>query len=454
MKAVDEYLNQVLTQVNSLPPTVMPVAEALGATLAEDVFARFPVPPFTNSAMDGFAVRSCDLPNVLENTSTPAATGAEKSATTVPAATPSQSELPSAPGDDGAKKTLPLTLPVEADIAAGDNEDYQLSPGHAIRIMTGARMPAGADTVIKVEDTTLPAGPLDLPKEVTIERCPRAGANVRKAGEDAAVGDLVLAAGTVLTPAALSSAVSIGYSELPVYRRPRVAVISTGLELRPAGASLKGAQIPDSNSVLLEALLRRQDVIVSGVYSSDDEPEVFAKTLEQAAQGADLIVTTGGVSAGAYDVVKQVGLSGGLAFTKVAMQPGKPQGFGTIAAPDGADVYVATLPGNPVSVFVSFHVFVRPVLAALTGKQGRAALQTRAATTTVAWKSPAGKRQFVPVHLTEAERVGDTPTVTPTHRLGARSHFVASLHQANALAIVPEEVTEVEQWSLVDVLPC
>ncbi|MDU4245265.1 MAG: hypothetical protein E7I00_06855 [Varibaculum cambriense] len=104
MKAVDEYLNQVLTQVNSLPPTVMPVAEALGATLAEDVFARFPVPPFTNSAMDGFAVRSCDLPNVLENTSTPAATGAEKSATTVPAATPSQSELPSAPGDDGAKK--------------------------------------------------------------------------------------------------------------------------------------------------------------------------------------------------------------------------------------------------------------------------------------------------------------------------------------------------------------
>ncbi|KXB79299.1 molybdopterin molybdotransferase MoeA [Varibaculum cambriense] len=454
MKAVDEYLNQVLTQVNSLPPTVMPVAEALGATLAEDVFARFPVPPFTNSAMDGFAVRSCDLPNVLENTSTPAATGAEKSATTVPAATPSQSELPSAPGDDGAKKTLPLTLPVEADIAAGDNGDYQLSPGHAIRIMTGARMPAGADTVIKVEDTTLPAGPLDLPKEVTIERCPRAGANVRKAGEDAAVGDLVLAAGTVLTPAALSSAVSIGYSELPVYRRPRVAVISTGLELRPAGASLKGAQIPDSNSVLLEALLRRQDVIVSGVYSSDDEPEVFAKTLEQAAQGADLIVTTGGVSAGAYDVVKQVGLSGGLAFTKVAMQPGKPQGFGSIAAPDGADVYVATLPGNPVSVFVSFHVFVRPVLAALSGKEGRAALQTRAATTTVAWKSPAGKRQFVPVHLTEAERVGDTPTVTPTHRLGARSHFVASLHQANALAIVPEEVTEVEQWSLIDVLPC
>lgn len=454
MKAVDEYLNQVLTQVNSLPPTVMPVAEALGATLAEDVFARFPVPPFTNSAMDGFAVRSCDLPNVLENTSTPAATGAEKSATTVPAATPSQSELPSAPGDDGAKKTLPLALPVEADIAAGDNGDYQLSPGHAIRIMTGARMPAGADTVIKVEDTTLPAGPLDLPKEVTIERCPRAGANVRKAGEDAAVGDLVLSAGTVLTPAALSSAVSIGYSELPVYRRPRVAVISTGLELRPAGASLKGAQIPDSNSVLLEALLRRQDVIVSGVYSSDDEPEVFAKTLEQAAQGADLIVTTGGVSAGAYDVVKQVGLSGGLAFTKVAMQPGKPQGFGSIAAPDGADVYVATLPGNPVSVFVSFHVFVRPVLAALSGKEGRAALQTRAATTTVAWKSPAGKRQFVPVHLTEAERVGDTPTVTPTHRLGARSHFVASLHQANALAIVPEEVTEVEQWSLVDVLPC
>lgn len=454
MKPVDEYLEQVLTQVKPLPPTVMTVTEALGATLAEDVFARFPVPPFTNSAMDGFAVRALDLPSVLENNETPGACGGENRAEDDSPGAGSKNDLPSAPGEDGAKKTLPLTLPVQADIAAGDNGDYQLSPGHAIRIMTGARMPAGADTVIKVEDTTLPAGPLDLPKEVTIERCPRAGANVRKAGEDAAVGDLVLAAGTVLTPAGLSSAVSIGYSELPVYRRPRVAVISTGLELRPAGASLKGAQIPDSNSVLLEALLRRQDVVVSGVYSSDDEPEVFAKTLQQAAQGADLIVTTGGVSAGAYDVVKEVGLSGGLEFTKVAMQPGKPQGFGTIPAPDGADVYVATLPGNPVSVFVSFHVFVRPILAALAGKEGRAALQTRAATTTVAWKSPAGKRQFVPVHLTEAGRVGDTPTVTPTHRLGARSHFVASLHQANALAIVPEDVTEVEQWSLVDVLPC
>lgn len=453
MKAVDEYLNQVLAQVKSLPPTLMPVAETLGATLAEDVSARFPVPPFTNSAMDGFAVRACDLPDVLEETSTPAA-GTDKNREAVDSAAQNKTQLPSAPGDDGAQKTLPLTLPVEADIAAGDNADYRLSAGHAIRIMTGARMPAGADTVVKVEDTTLPAGPLDLPKEVTIVRCPRAGANVRKAGEDAAVGDLVLNAGTVLTPAALSSAVSIGYSELPVYRRPRVAVISTGLELRPAGAALKGAQIPDSNSVLLEALLRRQDAIASGVYSSDDEPEVFAKTLQQAAQGADLIVTTGGVSAGAYDVVKQVGLSGGLAFTKVAMQPGKPQGFGTIAAPDGAAVYVATLPGNPVSVFVSFHVFVRPILAALAGKEGRAALQTRAATTTVAWKSPAGKRQFVPVHLTEAQRVGDTPTITPTHRLGARSHFVASLHQANALAIVPEEVTQVDQWSLVDVLPC
>lgn len=453
MKAVDEYLNQVLAQVKPLPPTLMPVAEALGATLAEDVSARFPVPPFTNSAMDGFAVRACDLPDVLEDTSSPTA-GTDKTREAADFAARSETQLPSAPGDDGAQKTLPLTLPVEADIAAGDNADYRLSAGHAMRIMTGARMPAGADTVIKVEDTTLPAGPLALPKEVTIVRCPRAGANVRKAGEDAAIGDLVLEAGTELTPAALSSAVSIGYSELPVYRRPRVAVISTGLELRPAGASLKGAQIPDSNSVLLEALLRRQDAVVSGVYSSDDEPEVFAKTLQQAAQGADLIVTTGGVSAGAYDVVKQVGLSGGLAFTKVAMQPGKPQGFGTIAAPDGVTVYVATLPGNPVSVFVSFHVFVRPILAALAGKEGRAALQTRAATTTVAWKSPAGKRQFVPVHLTEAQRVGDTPTITPTHRLGARSHFVASLHQANALAIVPEEVTQVDQWSLVDVLPC
>ena len=170
--------------------------------------------------------------------------------------------------------------------------------------------------------------------------------------------------------------------------------------------------------------------------------------MRQAGDVADLIITSGGVSAGAYDVVKEVGLGKGVDFVRVAMQPGKPQGFGVLQASDGRDVYLATLPGNPVSVFVSFHMFVRPVLAEFTGRNGRELLRPIVVTTPNGWISPAGKRQFVPVILSEPDGPEQTPVVVPTHRLGSRSHLVASLHSVNALAIVPEDVTSVEPWSI------
>lgn len=412
MIAVEEYLLHILGQVKPPKPQQISVMKALGTVLAEDLPARVSVPPFTNSAMDGFAVRAADLET----------------------------------------QTAPLTLPVTGDIPAGDTRPQQLQPGTARRIMTGAPLPQGADTVVKVEDTNLPAGPIDLPESVTIEKFPKAGANVRREGEDAAVGDIILRAGEKLTPAALSSAVSVGYESLAVYPRPKVAVISTGEELRPPGAHLEKGQIPDSNSVLLAGLVKRADGDLVGVWHSPDQASAFAEILAQASAKADVIITSGGVSAGAYDVVKEVGQAASLNFTKVAMQPGKPQGFGVLSAPDGHRVYVATLPGNPVSVFVSFHMFVRPVLAALMGLDGQEIGRTVVATVRDGWQSPAGKVQFVPVNLAEPSRPGETAVATPTHHLGSRSHLVASLHLANALAVIPAETTTVEPWSLIDVV--
>lgn len=420
MQALESYLESILAQVQPLEPTSVPVHEALGAVLAEDIVARLAVPPFTNSAMDGFAFRYSDWEAAL--------------ADSVPA--------------DAAPEQQCVTLPVVGDIPAGDGHPYECLPGQAWRIMTGAKVPEGADTVVPVEDTNLEPGPCELPPTVEIRGAIRPGQHVRCRGEDAPVGSVVLHAGTVLSAAALSSAVSVGYAEIPVYPKVRIAVISTGDELRRAGEDLEGAQIPDSNSVLLAALCARADAEVTGLFHSHDQAEEFAATLEQAGACADLIITSGGVSAGAYDVVKEVGSLSGMSFTKVAMQPGKPQGFGVLETVDGRRVLIATLPGNPVSVFVSFHMFVRPLLAALTGRDGRDIHRPLAVTTPVGWTSPRGKRQFVPVHIDEVDQAGETPLATLTHRLGSRSHFVASLHSVNALLIVPEEVTEVAPWSV------
>ena len=349
-------------RVHPLSPVELPIDQALDHVLVDDLVARFAVPPFSNSGMDGYALH---LDHDLE-----------------------------------ASPEHPVTIAVAGDIAAGDNETHILEPGTAWRIMTGARIPEGANTIVPVEDTSEEPGPHPPPERISI------------------------------------------------YPSPRIAIVSTGDELRAPGEELQGAQIPDSNSVMIAALARRAGAQVTGIFRSNDDPAHFAEVLRQAGDVADLIITSGGVSAGAYDVVKEVGLGKGVDFVRVAMQPGKPQGFGVLQASDGRDVYLATLPGNPVSVFVSFHMFVRPVLAEFTGRNGRELLRPIVVTTPNGWISPAGKRQFVPVILSEPDGPEQTPVVVPTHRLGSRSHLVASLHSVNALAIVPEDVTSVEPWSI------
>ena len=410
MQLLEDYLNSILGRIHPLSPVELPIDQALDHVLVDDLVARFAVPPFSNSGMDGYALHlDRDLEASPEN---------------------------------------PVTIAVAGDIAAGDNETHILEPGTAWRIMTGARIPEGANTIVPVEDTSEEPGPHPLPESISIYAPAKVGAHMRRQGEDCAPGDVILHAGDVLTPAAIASAVSVGYASVKVYPSPRIAIVSTGDELRAPGEELQGAQIPDSNSVMIAALARRAGAQVTGIFRSNDDPAHFAEVLRQAGDVADLIITSGGVSAGAYDVVKEVGLGKGVDFVRVAMQPGKPQGFGVLQASDGRDVYLATLPGNPVSVFVSFHMFVRPVLAEFTGRNGRELLRPIVVTTPNGWISPAGKRQFVPVILSEPDGPEQTPVVVPTHRLGSRSHLVASLHSVNALAIVPEDVTSVEPWSI------
>lgn len=402
---VEGHLAEILARVGPLPVEEVPVAESLGLCLAADLAAVLPVPPFDNSAMDGFATHAAD-----------ASAGA--------------------------------VLDVVGDLPAGAAPGRPLPPGAAIRIMTGAPLPPGADCVVKVEDTDQPVGAAPLPARVRLTHVGNLGDNIRRRGEDVAAGEVVLPAGTRLTPAAIASAISIGYDRVPVHRRPRVAVISTGSELVEPGRVPGPGQIPDSNSALLAALVAQSGCVLAGLHRVADDAAALAAVLAQAAAEADLVISSGGVSAGAFDVVKELTAASGFTFTQVAMQPGKPQGHGILQA-GGCRTPMLTLPGNPVSVFVSFQLFARPVLA----RMGAALAETLTITASAGsgWKSPPGRRQFVPVHL-ERGPAGDHPVATPTHRLGSGSHLVASLHRADALAVVPEAATTVATGELVDVM--
>ena len=343
MQAPEAYITELLAALEPLPAVVLPLAEAHGLVLAEDAAAALPVPPWTNSAMDGYAVRAAD------------AAGAGPS---------------------------PVVLPVDGDVPAGA-VPAPLEPGTAQRIMTGAMLPEGADAVVRVEDTDQEPGPRPLPERVEIRTAPRPGLNVRRAGENVGVGDPVLGAGAVLSAAALSALASTGAGSVRAVPRARVAVVSTGAELVDPGAALPAGSIPDSNSVLLSGLVVEHGAALASVTRSADTAASLAGALTAAAASADLIVTSGGVSAGAFDPLtmlaedraaldqdRAAGAAIRLRFARVAMQPGKPQGHGTVRADDGREVPLIMLPGNPVSVLVSFRTIVAPALARLMGHDG------------------------------------------------------------------------------------
>ena len=437
MIPLEDYVSQVLETLSPLEDGRLELGRAHGRVLAEDVTAAVPVPPWTNSAMDGYAVRAKDT--------------------------------------TGACPQTPVVLPVSGDVPAGA-APRPLAEGTAQRIMTGAMLPEGADAVVKVEDTDQAPGPHPIPERVEIRAAATPGLSVRRAGEDVAAGDPVMAAGTRLSAAAISALASVGLGSVLVRPQVRVAVVSTGAELRDAGQALEPGTIPDSNSLLLAGLVTEHGAVCTSVARSGDTAESLAEVLRQAAAGADLIVTSGGVSAGAFDPLTMLAQAQRgeeapvhLDFVKVAMQPGKPQGHGWVLADDGRRVPIICLPGNPVSVLVSFTTIVAPALARLAGQDaaggaellpGRPALTARAA---VGWRTPPGRRQHVPVRFTEAPTgsgvhsdLGDgagLPWVTPTHRLGSGSHLVASLPAAQALAVVAAEVEAVEVGGELPLIP-
>ena len=395
--SVETHLAEILDGIRPLPPTELSLIEAENLVLAQDVTAGHPLPSFDNSAMDGYAVLAADV-----------ATAAEEN---------------------------PVTLPVVAEIAAGDIGAYALNPGTAIRIMTGAMLPSGAELVIPVEWTD--AG---TPR-VTIHAKAGPGHAIRWTGDDAKPGDVLVPRGTRLKPMHIAAIAAAGHGTVTVHPRPRVVVLSTGNELAEPGTPIVPGRIWDSNSFMLAAAAREAGCLAYRQAGIPDNADEVLRTLEDQLIRADVLVTSGGVSMGGeHDVVKSaLRQLGTITFRKVAMQPGMPQGFGTL----GEDrIPIFTLPGNPVSAYVSFQVFVRPAIGALQDDDNLR-LRSVKAELTGPLRSPPGRRSFL-------RGVRQDGQVTPL--TGQGSHQVATLSRANALITVPEWVVQMQAGETADVL--
>lgn len=394
--SVGEHQDTVAALLSRTPRETLALEDCLGLALAEDVTAAISLPPFDNSAMDGYALRSADIASATERE--------------------------------------PVELAVAEDIPAGRTDIPPLGPGTAHRIMTGARVPTGADTIVPVERTDGGTG------TVRIYATAAPGAYVRRTGEDVPAGTTVLPAGTTLGPAQLAVAAAVGAQRLPVHRAPRVLVLSTGSELVAPGTPLRPGQIYESNGLMLTTAVRQAGGQARLLRFVPDDVTAFHAALRPHLDTTDLIITSGGVSAGAYEVVKDALTDQGVRFVKVAMQPGMPQGAGRYR--DGAAV--VTLPGNPVSAMVSFEVFVRPALRAAAGHRvtGRPTLE---ATLAQALESPPERRQF---------RRGDFDPATGSVVLrgASGSHLLAALAHANCLLEIPEDTTELAGGSTVRIM--
>jgi molybdopterin molybdotransferase len=401
LRTVDEHLAIVLDGIGSLDPIELNLMDAQGLILAEYVITDVPLPGFDNSAVDGYAVRAVDT--------------------------------------KGAEEDKPITLPVVGDVAAGNRAMSGMGAGVSMRIMTGAPIPSGADAVIPLEWTDRGLA------QVAIRQSARSGTSIRRAGEDLPAGAPALAAGAALGPQQIALLAAIGRDRVAVRPRPRVLVVSTGSELVDVGHPVGFGEVPDANSYLLAAAARDAGADAYRVGIVPDDHTKLLDVLESQLLRADVLVTTGGVSMGAFDIVKQA-LSelGTVSFTRVAMQPGKPQGFGHL----GDHVPIFCLPGNPVSALVSFEVFVRPAIRKLLGKRSiqRATVQAAALERI---ESPAGVRQYRRGVLHREASGGYSVTLVG----GPGSHLIAAMASANCLVVIDEEVTEVVSGSRVTVIP-
>src|SRR6478609_706165 len=398
--SVEEHRARVLSAITPLPAFDQPLMEAFGLSAAEDVHADVALPGFDNSGMDGYAVCRADVA--------------------------------------GASDESPVHLPVVGEIGAGQATLLAMSPGTAVKIMTGAPVPAGADSVVPYEWTDRGIA------NVVISRAPELGQHVRPAGQDVAVGDLIVERGAVLGPRQLGLLAAVGRSSVRSRPRPRVVIMSTGSELREPGTTLGHDSVYDGNSFLLAAAARQAGAIAYRVGIVPDEPRAFLDALQDQLVRADIVVTSGGVSQGDFDVVKEaLRPLGTVWFGGVAMQPGKPQGFGLVGE-DETPIF--TLPGNPVSSYISFEMFVLPAIRKLMGKAPYSRPTTRARLTH-GLSSPAGRRQFVRGEYA-VDRGG--PNVAPVG--GHGSHLIGDLAASNALIVVPEDVTSLSAGEPVQVL--
>ncbi len=327
--SVEQARELVFSGLKRMPAEQVGLLDALGRVLAEDMTSDIDVAPFDNSAMDGFAVRAADLA--------------------------------------GASAENPVELDVVAHIAAGDDPDIVVGEGQAARIMTGAPVPEGADSVVMVERTRSVTGDGGTGSRVAFELEPKLGEHVRRRGEEVSAGDVVLSAGEVIGPAAIGLLAATGHAAVPVYARPRVAIVSTGSELVEVAEKPGPGKIRNSNSYSIAAQVAAAGAIPVRFPIVPDDVESTRAAFERAAQECDYIVTSGGVSVGDFDYVKPVLEElGELTFCKVAMRPGNPQTLGSIRG-----VPFFGLPGNPTSTYVGFEIFVRPSLRTMMGFSAR-----------------------------------------------------------------------------------
>ena len=439
LRTVDEARAAVLDAISGPVATEIAfLSEALGRVVAEPVVARTSLPPWDNSAMDGYAVRATDT--------------------------------------IGATEDSPVRLEVVGEVSAGSAPDVEVPRGGAVRIATGAPIPPNADAVVQIELTTplgadgQPAGPRGrdasgpMPPAVLVHASIERGAAVRRAGSDLAGGTTILQPGQTLTAAAIGLAAGAGIDQLPVHLRPRVAVLATGDEVRAPGRDLGPAGIPDANGPGLMALVEAAGghAVTLGI-ARDRLEDVHSRLSAALADGADAVVVSGGVSVGPYDVVKLAFKKiGRIDLWRVAVQPGKPFAFGTAEREDGSRMLLFGLPGNPVSSFVTFELFVRPAIRALAGHPADRVLRpTDRAVLGEAVSKGHGRRAFIRV-VAERDEAG-SPIRDDRGRVNVRlaggasgqgSHVLSALALADALAVVPEADDElpagadVELWWL------
>lgn len=385
MIALEEAQAKVNRELGLLSPVEVPLADSLGMALAETVAAGEDIPPFANTAMDGFAVRAAD---------------------TV-----------------GASKDNPISLPVVATIPAGAVAPRPLQSGEAMRIMTGAPVPAGADAIIMVE-LTRPAGfDVDLLAEVPV------GNHIRPAGDDIRSGTEIFHPGTLLGPGQLGVLASLGRQQVVVYRRPRVGVMSTGDELVEGSQPLRPGQIRDSNRLILLSLIREAGLMPVDLGLVRDDEADIEETLRRGVETCDAVLTSGGVSMGDFDFVKAVlNRVGEFSWMQVAIKPAKPLVFGLLE-----DVPVFGLPGNPVSSMVSFELFARPGLRRMMGRLDAERPRVTALTAEPLKRHPDGKTHFSRVLVADE---GGAYLVRSAG--GQGSHQLMAMANANGLAVLPD----------------